>query len=398
MWIKREIEKIWSELERDYPIIVVTGTRQVGKTSLLEKLYGSAGITSLDLPRNAEAAEGSPEAFLEGLKLPAVLDEIQYAPGLFRPLKWYADKVLKPSGQKIFLTGSERFSLMEKVSESLTGRAGIIELSTLSLKELEEHTNLEASGHQLVEWLLKGGYPGLHATGGNRERFYSNLVSTYIERDIKRLINIQETRDFDRFLRICSLRTGQILSMNNIASDLGVSQTTVKRWLGVLQASAVIDIVEPWHENANKRLVKTPKLYFNDTGLCTFLAGLNTKDEILRSPLLGAFFETLCYNQLRKSLQNRALNEKIYYFRNRDGVEVDFLIPRGTECLAFECKYSENPKVDLRPIKVLEQATNLTVRNLCVFNSGRPPYRLSKEEKVYAVSVADAGHIDLERL
>jgi uncharacterized protein len=398
MWIKREIEKIWTELESEYPIIVVTGSRQVGKTSLLEKIYGTANIVSLDLPRVAEAAEFSPETFLNGLKLPAVIDEIQYAPELFRPLKHFADKVLKPSGQKILLTGSERFSLMAGVSESLAGRAGIVELSSLSLKELENQTNLKASGNQLIEWLLQGGYPGLHSTGANRERFYSNLFSTYIERDVKRLINVQETRDFDRFLRICSLRTGQILSMNNIASDLGISQTTIKRWLGVLQASALVDIVEPWHENANKRLIKSPKLYFNDTGLSTFLAGLNTKEEILRSPLLGAFFETLCYNQLRKSFQNRAIQEKIYYFRTRDGVEIDFLIPRGTECLAFECKYSENPKADLKPIKILEDATNLTITSLCLLNSGREPYRVSKERDIFAVSVADAGLMKLENL
>lgn len=391
MWIEREIQDKWDEITTEYPIIVVTGSRQVGKTSLLETIYGSANTVSLDLPRLSAQAENSPEAFLRDLILPAVIDEIQYAPGLFRPLKHFADTVLKPLGQKILLTGSERFSLMAGVSESLAGRAGIIELGTLSLRELEADTKKEASGVQLLDWLLMGGYPGLHAIGANRERFYSNMVATYIERDVKRLVNIQDTRNFDLFLRMCAMRSGQMLSMSGIASDLGLSQTSIKRWLGILEASAIIDIVEPWHTNANKRLVKTPKLYFNDTGLCTFLAGINSKEELNRSPLLGAYFETLCYNQLSRSFQNRAVRQKIYYFRTRDGVEVDFLVPHGTEFIAYECKYSEQPKLDVKSLRILEDVTKMKVSHHCILNSGRKQYRLSKTEQVFAVSVVDAG-------
>jgi uncharacterized protein len=391
MWIEREIKAVWDEIQSEYPVIVVTGTRQTGKSSLLEHIYGADQSISLDLPRVAIEAEQSPELFLSGLSLPAVIDEVQYAPALFRPLKHFADTVLRPNGQKVILTGSERFSLMEGISESLAGRAGLLELGTLSLIELENHFEREASGVQLLEWLLSGGYPGLHANQINRDRFYSNLVSTYIERDVKRLISVQDTRDFDRFLRICALRSGQLLSMSGIASDLGVSQTTIKRWLNVLEASSIIDLIEPWHGNANKRLVKTVKLYFNDTGLCTFLAGVNSIDELKRSPLLGAYFETLCYNQLRRSFQNRGLNQKIYFFRTRDGAEVDFILPYGTEAVAYECKYSESPQIDTRGIEAFERMSGLSLRCLYVLNSGRGSYPLPSERKVAAVSVADAG-------
>ena len=392
MWIKRDIEQNFASLIQEYPVVVLTGSRQVGKTALLEHLYGANNLISFDLPRVAAEAEAAPEAFLEKLPPNAILDEIQYVPSLFRPLKYFADRVLKPAGSNLFLTGSERFALMAGVTESLAGRAAVVELGTLSLRELERHTGQEASKQQLLDWMIAGGYPGLHASTGDRRRFFSNLVSTYIERDVRRLANVQDSRDFDRFMRLCANRTGQLLSMSGIAQELGVSQPTVKRWLNVLTASAIIDIVEPWHSNLNKRLVKTPKLYFNDTGLCAFLCGLVTTDELQRSSLLGPLFETACYGQLRRGLQNRGLQERIYFFRSRDGAEVDFIVPRGTEWLAYECKYSEHPAINQRNLTALEEATAMNIRKFSVATASRSSYPLDENRTTWTTSV-----VDLER-
>jgi uncharacterized protein len=392
MWIIREIEEFWNSIVEYYPIVVITGTRQVGKTSLLEHVVGAENLISLDLPSVAARAENSPEAFLETLPSPSIIDEVQYAPSLFRSLKHYVDVVKRKQKRAIvFLTGSERFSLMAQVSESLAGRAAIIELPTLGLRELERYYGKEASKRELLTLLLKGGYPALHATQMSRERFFSNLVSTYIERDVKRLVHIQDTRDFDKFLRLCAVRTGQLLSMNGIAADIGISQPTVKRWLHILEASGIIDIVEPWHSNSSKRMVKTPKLYFNDTGLCSYLSGVMSEDELERSSLLGAFFETLCYGQLRRSFQNRGLQQRIYFYRSRDGVELDFIIPRGSECLAFECKYSENPKAPVKIRNKVQEDIGMKLSSLSIVNAGRHTYPLDDSKTIFAVSCVDVG-------
>ncbi len=391
MWIYRDIQRVWDELEREYSVIVITGSRQVGKTSLLEEIYGSDSLVSLDLPRIAEAAETTPEEFLGRLQFPAIIDEVQYAPSLFRPIKSLVDRVLKKSGEKLLLTGSERFHLMEGVTESLAGRAAIIDLSTLSLNELENHFKKKAEKSQLLQWLLDGGYPALHAQVSHRQRFYSNLVATYIERDVKRQGQVQSSRDFDRFLRLCAARTGQILSMNSIASDLQVSQTTVKKWLGILVASGIVELVEPWFSNVTKRLVKRPKLYFRDTGLCSFLLGLDSVAELQRSVHLGALFENLCFNQLSAFYQNQGLLKKIFYFRTKDGAEVDFVVSKGSEVVCYECKYSENPKHNEKCLAEVERLTGLKVLSLGLLNSGREPFWVNKDKGIYAQSVVDAG-------
>lgn len=394
MWIERDIESSWEEICQAYPIVVVTGSRQVGKTSLLEHLVGADNLVSLDLPSEARRAETTPEQFIEGLRFPAIIDEVQYAPSLFRYLKHLCDRRLKKTGERVFLTGSERFVLMRDLSESLAGRAGLVELSGLSLRELERATGQSAAGSTLITWMLQGGYPGFHAVSLSRERFFSNLVATYIERDVKRLGEIRDARDFDRFLRLCAVRTGQILSMNAIAAEVGVSQTTIKRWVSILQASAIVDIVEPWFSNATSRLIKRPKLYFRDTGLCTFLMGLDSEDALIKSPHLGPVFETLCYNQIRASYDNRAVRGQIFYFRTKDGAEIDFVIPKGPNSFdCFECKWSEHPKFSPVGLAELEKATGGSALSFALLNTSRQPHLIDREHAVFALSAADAGHV-----
>jgi predicted AAA+ superfamily ATPase len=355
-WIDREISHNFFNICAQRPVLVLTGSRQVGKTTFLRKALPNAAFVSLDLPRNAEQAEDSGEEFLARLALPAIIDEVQYAPKLFRYLKHAVDGGARKDAH-YFLTGSERFSMMKNVTESLAGRCSVVELQTLSHMELERWSGMQAESEQLLQWIYEGGYPDLHARALDPERFFSDLVATYIERDVKRLSNITNVREFDRFLRLMALRSGQLLSMNGVANEVGVSQATIKAWTNILVASNIVTLVEPWWSNLAKRLVKTPKLYFHDTGLACSLAGFRSARELARSPLLGALFETHVFGQILRSFTNRGLAPRIHFFRTHEGVEADFVLQRGTEFHLMECKWSETPTFNEKVLRVFEDAS-----------------------------------------
>lgn len=370
MWIKREIENIFPKLEHEQPVLVLTGSRQVGKTSLLQHILPEAQLVSLDLPRLAEEAEFSAETFLGKLSTPCIIDEVQYAPTLFRNLKVAVDK--SPKERVLYyLTGSEKFELMKEVSESLAGRCTVVELENLSHAELEKHYGKVSEGETLLKWIFEGGYPDQHVRSLDPVRFFENLTATYIERDVKRLSNVQNTRDFDRFLRLAALRSAQVLSMNSIASDLGVNHGTIKNWLGVLQASGIVSLLEPWNRNPNKRLIKTPKLYFHDTGLLCSLLGFQNARDILTSPLLGALFETHVFGQLKRYYSNRGRRPRLSYFRTHDGGEIDFVISSGTEATLIECKWSENPQLNEKNLAQFRKYSQETVRSVHLICSAR---------------------------
>jgi uncharacterized protein len=226
-------------------------------------------------------------------------------------------------------------------------------------------------GETLLKWIFMGGYPDLHARNIDPNRFYSNLLATYLELDIKRLSNIQNLRDFDRFLRCLALRSGQMLSMNGVAGDLGVSQGTIKNWLNLLIASNVVTLVEPWNDNPNKRLVKTPKVYFNDTGLLCSLLGFRSPDEILRSPLLGSIFETHTFCQILRCYTNSCVKMNLNYFRTHEGAEIDFVISNGINHHLIECKWSENPSVELKGFESFKKYSNGQVASFQLVCSAR---------------------------
>jgi predicted AAA+ superfamily ATPase len=313
---------------------------------LLEHAFPSYGYVSLDLPAIAEQAESAGSDFLKRHPRPLIIDKVQYAPGLFRYLKAAIEEQRDTNGQ-FLLTGSQKFALMERISESLAGRVSIIEMLSLSLVEIERFAGAPISRDTLCEWMFRGGYPELVAKGLDPRRFYADYVATYLERDVRQALAVRSLRDFDRFLRLCALRTGQLLSMNSLASEVGVAVNTIKSWLSVLEASGVVLIVEPYYRNLGKRLVKTPKLYFADTGLACFLAGLDSAETVRKSALLGALFETLALGQLVRHYANRGDPARVYFYRDHQGNEVDFVVPVGEKLLLFECKWAETP--DPRP-------------------------------------------------
>lgn len=347
MWIEREIESSLVEVTSSRPATIVTGCRQSGKTSLLQRGFPDHEYISLDVPAVAEEAELSGETFLARHRPPVVIDEVQYAPALLRHVKAAIDAHRDQMG-RFLLTGSQRFPLMHGVTESLAGRAAVVSLFTLSAREFERWSGAVLERRALLEWILRGGYPEVHARALDHERFYADYLATYLERDVRSLLNVRSLRDFDRFMRLCAARTGQLLSHSSLAADVGVSANTIKAWLSVLEASGIVHLLEPYYRNLGKRIVKTPKLYFLDTGLACFLVGLRSVAELEHSMMLGPLFETHVLGQILRHYANRIRPSRLYFYRDRYGVEVDFVLPVGERLHLVECKWSERPSTHVR--------------------------------------------------
>ncbi len=354
MWIPREISTLLSKIAKKRPSLIVTGCRQTGKTTLLKRVFPQANYVTLDLPLEAEQAEEAGEAFLQNYPSPCIIDEVQYAPQLFRYIKQHIDRHRNQNGQYL-LTGSQKFQLMEKVSESLAGRCAVLECHSLSAREYEKWKKKKLNESALWEWIWKGGYPELHAKHLAPEPFYADYLATYLERDVRQIIQVRNLRDFNRFLRLSALRTGQLLSYHSMASDIGVSPNTIKSWLSVLESSNVIYLLEPYYQNFGKRIVKTPKLYFLDTGLASYLAGFRTLQDLKNSHLAGAFFETHSLGQIIRYYSNQGLRPNLYFYRDHYGHEVDFVIPVGEKLTLIECKLSPTALNKIKGFQEIEK-------------------------------------------
>jgi hypothetical protein len=342
MWIKRDAEGLVRELGKQFPVVFVTGARQVGKTSILTRLFPDFSYITLDDPARAAEAANAPQDFMASLKFPAIIDEAQYAPDLFRHIKLMVDKT-KQKGQ-FFITGSQSFPLMQNLTESLAGRCGIVNLQPLSAHELDQANRLAS----VEDYISTGGFPALYADKDiNRRHWYPSYISTYLERDVRNIMHVGSLRDFNRFLRAAAIRTAQTLSFADLARDVGVAPNTIKAWISVLEASHMIQLLEPYHRSLGKRLVKSPKLYFLDTGLAAHLMGLYSWQDIANSPMAGALWETYAYSQIQRHLLSQGINNPpLYYWRTKDGREVDFIIEKGGQFIAVEAKLTGAPSPD----------------------------------------------------
>lgn len=339
MWIQREISHKINQILAQRPGIVVTGARQVGKSSLLKVLFPKFNYVTLDLPSIAAQAKYEPELFLKSHPAPLIIDEVQYAPELFRYLKIKIDENRDLNGQYV-LTGSQRFQLMKEVSDSLAGRVHVMELEGLSMREILTETQEEVNYPELI---LRGGYPELYKTRNlSTSDFFSSYVASYLERDVKDILQVSSLRDFERFLRLCAIRSSQMLNKSEIARDTGISASTAGEWISVLETSGIIHLLEPWFSNKSKSIIKTPKLYFSDTGLLCFLLNIRTTSELISYPQIGALWETFVYSELRKRLSISGESRALYYWRDRIK-EVDFLISRGGRIHIAEAKWTEKP-------------------------------------------------------
>ncbi|HVL66710.1 MAG TPA: ATP-binding protein [Vicinamibacterales bacterium] len=353
MWIERYAELHIRRAARTRPAVVLTGARQTGKTSTLRRLFPDHRFVSLDLPTEAAQAEHEPQAFLERHAPPVIIDEVQYAPLLFRHLKRAVDAERVRAGQ-FLLTGSQRFTLMREVADSLAGRADILVLETLSLGEIAA----ARPATMLEDAILRGGFPELHANPEiDGVAFYSSYIATYLERDVRALVNVGSLRDFERFLRACALRSGALLNKAELARDIGVAPSTANQWLSVLEASGQIVLLEPWFSNRTKSLVKTPKLYLADAGLLCALLNIRTADELRRSPAVGAIWETFVFAQLRHRERRAGRAGALFFWRDRTR-EVDFVVDTGGRLEIVEAKWTELPTTaDASNLGALRRAT-----------------------------------------
>lgn len=353
-----------AELEhytRAFPCVLVTGARQVGKTTLLKEcLPQGMSYVTLDSMRIAAEAKADPEGFLENHPAPLCIDEIQYVPELFRAIKAKVDAD-RHAGM-YWLTGSQRFHLMKGVSESLAGRIGVFELHSLSqreaagkggenvplfssetLKEMMQTAPL-CERDDLISRMHRGGYPELLTNREmNADLFFSAYVQTYIERDVQALSQVSDKGAFFRLMRSAAARTGQQINYSTIAQEVGVTAKTVKAWISLLETSGILTMLEPYSAATSKRLVKSPKLYMMDTGLACWLQGLDTPAALARSPFLGAMAETWAFGQLWRNSTDHGKRPRICYYRDGRGAEVDFLLERQGTLTPVEVKFSTAP-------------------------------------------------------
>jgi predicted AAA+ superfamily ATPase len=342
MYFQREIYDRVQALSQQFPALVLTGARQTGKTTLLRSLFPGHHYVSLDLPSAADLAERDPESFLAQHPAPLLVDEVQYAPGLFRHLKIAIDGDRHSTGRFI-LTGSQKFNLMKAVSDSLAGRCAIVELETLSFEEISQHLPYPKNVGDLVGAIVRGGFPDLWRDPGiDANAYYRAYLSTYLERDVRQILNVASLRDFERFLRACAARSAQLLDKAALARDVGVSSKAANDWLSVLEASNQVQLLEPYLENLGKRLIKSPKLYLSDTGLLCFLLGLDER-SLPQSPYLGTVWESAVYAQLRKQRDRAGDRSTLWFYRDAQQREVDFVMALGTERHLIEAKWTENP-------------------------------------------------------
>ena len=319
-------------LARHYPVVALTGPRQSGKTTLARAAFPRKPYASLEDLDTREFAERDPRGFLDQFGAGAVIDEAQRAPGLFSYLQSVVDRDRRQG--RFVLTGSQQFGLFTGITQSLAGRVGLVHLLPFALSELGQ----SLAPRSPEELLWRGLYPPVIDRGAPPANWYANYVATYIERDVRQLVNVRDLASFRRFLRMCAARTGQLLNLSSLAADCGVTHNTAKAWISVLEASYIVHLLPPYHRNFGKRLVKTPKLYFVDAGLAAALVGVAAARELAIHPKRGALFETWVVAELLKHRFNQGAPAELYFWRDSNGVEVDVVVDRASRLHALEIK------------------------------------------------------------
>ena len=339
-------------LAQGFPVLAITGPRQSGKTTLARALFADKPYVSLEDPEERSFASDDPRGFLARFPQGAILDEVQRCPDLFSYLQGVVDKH-KRMGEFI-LTGSQQFGLISNISQSLAGRVGLLQLLPFSLAELKVGNVLPTS---LDEVMLQGCYPPLYDRPIAPGDWFPNYVSTYLERDVRQLLAVRDLSLFQRFLKMCAARSGQLLNLSALAADCGISHVTAREWLTVLEASYIVFLLRPYHQNFGKRLVKMPKLYFLDTGLLAYLLGIRDADTLATHAMRGALFESLVVSEWVKREFNAGQTAELYFWRDNVGLEVDLLIPQGNRFMPVEIKsgatFSRDWTASLRKLSVL---------------------------------------------
>jgi hypothetical protein len=321
-YIERTLAEQVLKAARAFPSVLLTGPRQCGKTTLLRRLLPRASYVLLEDPDVIARVRSDPRAFMEALRPPVILDEIQNTPELFNYIRTRIDSAPKRKGQW-FLTGSQESPLMQGVTESMAGRVAVLHLMPLS--------TLESSKVNVT----RGGYPDVVNRPSAAEMWFRSYVQTYLERDVRAVTAVRDLGNFRRFLALLASRSGNILNRTDLAAPLGVSVPTISEWLNALEVTGQVMLVRPFYENFGKRLIKSPKVYFVDSGLVCHLLGIGSQAELKKSPFFGALFEGFVASELAKQQVNRGERVELYYFRDQQGLEVDFIVPRASARLAL---------------------------------------------------------------
>jgi len=369
--IIREITKELTESAAEYPIVTVFGPRQSGKTTLVRMTFPNKPYYSMENPDVRMAAETDPRGFLKNIPHGAILDEIQRLPVLLSYIQGIVDE--KQKAGMFILTGSHQPDVHQAVSQTLAGRTALLTLLPFSLTELFSYKKK----WDAFEIIFKGSFPRLHQEGLSPGRFYNGYVQTYVERDVRTLINVKDLNLFQQFLHLLAGRIGQIVNYTSLGNDIGLSGTSVKNWISVLKASFVIFELQPFFENINKRVVKSPKIYFTDTGLVSHLLGIETSNQAKRDPLRGGLYENFVILEILKSQYNLGIRPQLFFYRDTHGNEVDLLIKKQRQLIPIEIKSGATFTKDF--LKGIEQFRNLTkdrCRNGYVLYDGDERYQL----------------------
>lgn len=372
-YVNRDMEKVLKKAVRQFPSVIVTGPRQSGKTTLLRHLFlKSHRYVSMDNPDLRLMAQDEPELFFENYPPPVIIDEIQYAPGLFSYIKMAIDKDRNKRGQFI-LTGSQSFPLMANVTESLAGRIAIFNLLSFSLKE-QFVKGIPWDFNMLKKHVLTGGFPEIVTRRNvDRELWFAGYLQTYLERDVRQLRQIGDLGDFQRFLNLIAAFNGQVLNLSSLSRDLGISVNTLKAWVSILEANRQVVTIKPFYLNKGKRIIKSPKIYFLDTGLLCYLLGITSVTQVFRGPLSGQLFETVVLGEVIRSYYNKGQIPRIFWWRTSCGEEVDFIIEEKDKIMPLEIKLTTR----------LNKKMAKNIRSFCKLFSG-------KIDKAYFINLSKA--------
>ena len=370
--IKRELYSELLDAANNYPVVTIIGPRQAGKTTLAKSAFPKYTYCNLEHPELRKLAIDDPGAFFARFSGQLIIDEIQRAPNLLSYIQVMVDE--KEEKGQFILTGSHQLALHQSISQSLAGRTAILKLLPLSLRELSKHSiHLDRN-----EVIYNGFFPRVYKDQLNPTKAYRNYFETYVERDVRQLVNIKELANFEKFLKLIAGRVGQVINYSSLTNDIGVSNNTLKNWLSVLEASFIILKLEPYFENFGKRVIKSPKIYFTDTGLLCYLLGIEKPEQLERDPLIGQIFENLVVIECLKSRYNQGLNHNLFFYRSDKGQEVDLIYKKGRQLIPIEIKSAMTFSSEfLKGINYFYKISNSDNRGYVVY-SGKLVYESEK--------------------
>ncbi len=377
MYLRRKIEPEVLEMAAQYPVLTITGPRQSGKTTLVKHLFGHLPYYNFESPDTRAIVESDPRSFFKQNQNGAILDEVQHIPQLLSYLQEIVDEYR--DSVKFILTGSNQFSLLDSVTQSLAGRTAIIKLLPFSIHEIGDSANSTSDSI-----MLRGFYPGVYAHNLTPYKAYRNYYETYIERDLHSLIKVKDLSQFRRFVRICAGRAGNLVNFSSIAGETGISVATVKAWINILEASYIVFMLQPFSYNVSKRFIKSPKIYFYDVGLLSYLLGIENTNQLNRDPLRGAIFENMVVVELMKMRFNKGLDSNLFFYRDSNHSEVDIVRQLGHHLQPVEIKSSATfhpdflkqfthfkktfPDRTVNPLLVYDGEFEQVVRNVSLVN------------------------------